>query len=222
MNLVEAIWHGHACFELRGKDVIVVFDPFEGLGIPEPKANADVVLCSHSHRDHNNFGPVLKDGGTVLEGFVGSREIQGVSVKGVASFHDTVSGKQRGKNSIYVVHLDDIRFCHLGDLGHELTSNQIAEIGEIDILLTPVGGGPTVGPDLASSIAKRLNSRIVVPMHYNADISGQSEWMNLRLHKVDDFLARSEWNAERLDNQSFHITKKTLPKERKIIIPSFR
>jgi len=219
--MVEVIWHGHACFELRGKETIVVFDPFEGLGIPEPKANADVVLCSHSHRDHNNIGPVLKDGGIVLEGFVGSREIQGVSVNGVASFHDAVGGKQRGKNSIYVVQLDDIRFCHLGDLGHELTSKHINEIREIDVLFTPVGGGPTIGPDIASSIAKGLDPRIVVPMHYNADISGQSEWMSSRLYKVDDFVVSSEGNVERTDGRCFHITKETLPKGRKIIVPSF-
>jgi len=219
--MVEVIWHGHACFELRGKEAIVVFDPFEGLGIPEPKANADLVLCSHSHKDHNNSSPVLKEGGIVLEGFLGSREIQGISVDSVASFHDADEGKQRGKNSIYVIQVDEVRFCHLGDLGHELTSSQINEIGEIDVLLTPVGGGPTIGPDLASSIAKRLNPRIIVPMHYNAEISGQSEWMSSRLHKVDDFLARYEGNLERTDSRCFHITKETLPKGRKIIVPSF-
>ena len=206
---------------MRGKEAIVVFDPFEGLGIPEPKANADVVLCSHSHRDHNNSDPVLKEGGTVLEGFVGSREVSGISVKGIATFHDAVSGSQRGKNSIYGVQLDSLRFCHLGDLGHDLISKHIVEIGEIDVLLTPVGGGPTIGPDLASSIIERLDPRIVVPMHYNADIPGQREWMSSRLYKVDDFLVSSEGNVERLDGRSFEITKEDLPKGRKIIVPTF-
>ncbi len=219
--MVEVIWHGHACFELRGKDAIVVFDPFEGLGIPEPKANADVVLCSHSHKDHNNYGPVLKEGGIVLEGFMGSREVSDISVKGIATFHDAVSGSQRGKNSVYVVQLDGLRFCHLGDLGHDLISKHIVEIGEIDVLLTPIGGGPTVDPDLASSIVGRLDPRIVVPMHYNADIPGQREWMSSRLHKVDDFLVSDEGNVERLDGRSFEITKEDLPKGQKIIVPTF-
>jgi len=219
--LVEVIWHGHACFELRGKEAIVVFDPFEGLGIPEPEANAELVLCSHSHRDHNNSSPVLKEGGTVLEGFVGSREVTGVSVKGIGTFHDDVGGKKRGNNSIYVVQLDDIKFCHLGDLGHDLKSEHIVEIGEVDVLLTPVGGGPTIGPDLASSIGERLEPRVIVPMHYNAGIPGQSEWMNSRLHKVDDFLARCEGNVERLDGRSFKITKGDLSKDRKIIVLTF-
>ncbi len=219
--MVEVIWHGHACFELRGKEVIVVLDPFTGLGIPEPKANADVVLCSHSHRDHNHSGPVLKEGGIVLEGFVGSRAVSGISVKGVATFHDAAGGSQRGKNSIYVVHLDDLRFCHLGDLGHDLTRKQVGELGSIDVLITPVGGGPTIGPDLASSIAERLDPKIVVPMHYNADIPGQGEWMSSRLHRVDDFLVRSEGHVERLIGRSFTIMKGSLPKERKILVPAF-
>jgi L-ascorbate metabolism protein UlaG (beta-lactamase superfamily) len=220
-HMVEVIWHGHACFELRGAEATVVLDPFTGLGIPEPKATADVVLCSHSHRDHNHSGPVLKEGGTVVEGFVGSRAVAGISVTGVATFHDAEGGSQRGTNSIYVVHLDGLRFCHLGDLGHDLTQQQLREIGSIDVLLTPVGGGPTIGPDLASSIAERLDPKIVVPMHYNADIPGQGEWMSTRLHRVDDFLRSSGGPVERLDGHSFNITKESLPKERKIIVPTF-
>ena len=214
--MVEVIWYGHACFELRGREASVVIDPFEGLGIPEPEANAEVVLCSHSHRDHNNFGPVLKKGETVLEGFVGSREVSGVSIKGIVTFHDVVGGGQRGNNSVCVVLLDDIRFCHLGDLGHDLNEEHIAEIGEVDVLLTPVGGGPTIGPDLASSIVERLDPRIVVPMHYNAEVSGQKDWINSRLHKVDTFLSSVKGIVEILDGRSFKIAKEDLSIGRKI------
>jgi len=220
-TLIEVIWHGHACFELKGNKAIVVFDPFEGLGIPEPKANADVVLCSHSHRDHNNFGPVLKKGGTVLEGFLGSRDVSGVSIKGIATFHDDVEGSQRGNNSVYVVQLDGLRFCHLGDLGHDLKGEHLMEIGEVDVLLTPVGGGPTIEPDLASSIVERLDPRIIVPMHYNADIPEQSDWITTRLHKVDDFLESIDGNVERLDGRSFRITKDNLSNGRQIKVLSF-
>lgn len=219
--MVEVIWHGHACFELRGKEATVVFDPFEGLGIPEPEANAEIVLCSHSHRDHNNSGPVLKEGGIVLEGFVGSREISGISIKGIASFHDVMGGSQRGTNSVYVVELDDIKFCHLGDLGHDLNREHIVEIGEIDVLLTPVGGGPTIDPKVASSIVERVDPRMVVPMHYNAEVPGQKEWMNSRLHKVDDFLMIVEGSVEQLDGRSFKVMREDLSKGRKIKVLTF-
>ena len=219
--MVTVIWHGHACFELMGKDITIICDPFTGLGIPEPIASADIVLCSHSHGDHNNAGPMLKEKGTVLEEFVGSCVISDVSVTGIATFHDAVSGRQRGANSVYVVRLDDLRFCHLGDLGHDLTLDQIKAIGTIDVLFPPVGGGPTIALDIVSLIVERLNPRIVVPMHYNAEIPGQIEFMSTRLHKIDDFLSRSNDNVERLAGRSFRITKNTLPQERTIMIPTF-
>lgn len=214
------IWHGHACFELRGSKATVVLDPFRGLGIPEPKAEADVVLCSHSHGDHNNTGPVLKEVGVVLEGFIGETEVQGILVEGISSFHDNVEGSQRGKNSIYVLQLDELRFCHLGDLGHKLTDNHVKEIGDIDLLFTPIGGGPTIDPDEASIIVDMLKSRIVVPMHYNAEVPNQEEWIGSRLHKVDDFLSESVMKVEKMSGRSFKVTKETLPKEQKIIVLS--
>ncbi len=219
--LVEVIWHGHACFEVRGTKVVAVFDPFEGIGIPEPKAEADVVLCSHSHRDHNNVRPVLAAGGTVVEGFVGMKDVHGISVKGVSSFHDAAGGSQRGANSIYMVSLDEVRFCHLGDLGHELVKSHVDAIGAIDVLFTPVGGGPTIGPDLAATIVNQLDPRIVVPMHYNAEIPGQSEWMGARLQKVDAFLAQSHGTVQRLDRRSLRVTKATLPRDRTIVVLTF-
>lgn len=217
--MVEVIWHGHACFELRGIRVTVVFDPFKGIGLPEPKADADVVLCSHSHRDHNNAKPVLKSGGVILEGFVGSREIQDVAVNGTATFHDATGGSQRGQNSVYVVQLDGLAFCHLGDLGHDLTTEQIMELGANDVLFVPVGGGPTIGPEVAAVIVERLKPTITVPMHYNMGIPGMPEFFN-RLNHVGDFL-KGKTNVKKLESRSFEVTKAKLPKEPKIIVPHF-
>jgi L-ascorbate metabolism protein UlaG (beta-lactamase superfamily) len=218
--MVQVIWHGHACFELRGMRVTVVFDPFKGIGLPEPKADADIVLCSHSHGDHNNAEPVLKKGGLVLERFVGSREFQGVSVKGTGTFHDATGGSQRGKNSVYVVRLDGLAFCHLGDLGHDLTTEQMTEIGANDVLFVPVGGGPTIGPDVAGVIVERLKPTITVPMHYNLGITGMPEFFN-RLNHVDDFL-KDKTNVEKLEGRSFAVTQENLPKEQTIIVPVFK
>jgi L-ascorbate metabolism protein UlaG (beta-lactamase superfamily) len=216
-SMVEVIWHGHACFEVRGKKVTVVFDPFMRIGLPEPKAEADIVLCSHSHRDHNNTKPVLKKGGVVLDGFVGSREVQGVSVKGVASFHDATSGSQRGMNSVYIVQFDDLVFCHLGDLGHDLTVGQTTEIGAVDVLFVPVGGGPTIGPDTASLVVQKLKPKIVVPMHYNLGLPEMPEFFS-RLNRVDDFL-KGKKNVKKIEGRSFIVTKENLPKGQTIIVP---
>jgi len=139
-------------------------------------------------------------------------------VKSVATFHDAAGGSQRGRNSVYNIQLDGITFCHLGDLGHDLTSEQMREIGAVDVLFIPVGGGPTIGPDIASSIVERLKPKIVVPMHYNLGRPGMAEFLS-RLHKVDDFL-RGKKDVERIKGSSFNVVKEGLPKEPKIMVPT--
>jgi len=112
---------GHACFLLRGEAKRLMFDPFKGTGLPEPTEKADIILCSHSHSDHNNVKAVRHEKSLVLEGFTGVKQIDNVSVRGIAAYHDTAHGGQRGKNSVYTVRFDDTMFCHLGDLTRVIT-----------------------------------------------------------------------------------------------------
>jgi len=132
--LINVIWLGHACFMLKSKTKKLIFDPFKGIGLPKPRAKADIVLCSHSHSDHNNAAAVSHKKSIVLEGFTGIARISDISVKGIATFHDEVQGGKRGRNSIYLVGLDGLSFCHLGDLGHKLSATQAKEIGPVDVL----------------------------------------------------------------------------------------
>jgi L-ascorbate metabolism protein UlaG (beta-lactamase superfamily) len=215
-SLVRVIWHGHACFELQGESVTIATDPFRGIGIPEPKAEADIVLCSHSHSDHNNAEPVLGKEGQVLESFVGLRKVKGVSVKGVATFHDDVMGSKRGRNSVYTFSLDGIRFCHLGDLGHDLSPAAVEEIGRVDVVFVPVGGYYTIGPETATEVCEKLKPKIIIPMHYRMPELSSS--FNL-LKTVDAFLEGKE-NIERINGPVVDIEKDALPKERKINVLS--
>ena len=152
---------------------------------------------------------------TVLEKFTGTKQIDGVSVKGVATFHDDAKGGKRGQNSVYVVELEGIRFCHLGDLGHELTLSEQAEIGSVDVLFIPIGGFFTIGPQQARNVMKSLKPKITVPMHYNAP--GMSIIFKA-LKKVEDFLSKDD-AVKRLDGPSFTINKADLPEEGMIIVP---
>ena len=213
--MVRVIWHGHACFELKGKSVTVVTDPFKGIGIPEPKAAADVVLCSHSHQDHNNVKPVLGKGGQVLESFVGSKKVKGLSIKGIAAFHDEASGSKRGKNSIYTFNLDGVQFCHLGDLGHDLSSETLKEIGNVDVVFVPVGGYFTIGPETATKVCEKLKPKIIIPMHYR--IPGLLSMFD-GLKTADDFSAGK--NMEKIRGPVINIENDVLPKETRIIVLS--
>jgi len=168
---------GHSCFRLRGRDGIVLTDPFDrsvGLDIGRPTAH--IVTVSHNHPDHNNIAAVkpLRDQLFTIEG-AGEYEVSGILISGVRTYHDSKKGAELGKNTVYVIHMDDVVFCHLGDLGHELTTQQLEEIGAVDVLFIPAGGGETISPATASSVISQIEPRIVVPMHYA--LPGQQTFM---------------------------------------------
>ena len=213
--MVDINWLGHACFLLKDKMRSLIFDPFRGVGLPEPKVKADIILCSHSHSDHNNAGAVRHEKSLILEEFTGTRQIDGIPVKGVATFHDDAQGRKRGRNSVYVVVLDKIVFCHLGDLGQDLSPLQISGIGSVDVLFLPVGGFYTIGPSDARSVMESLKPRITVPMHYR--LPGMSANFDA-LGTVDAFLRKDD-NINRLDGSSFAISKADLPEKKIIIVP---
>jgi L-ascorbate metabolism protein UlaG (beta-lactamase superfamily) len=195
-----------------------VIDPFKGIGIPEPKAVADVVLCTHSHQDHSNARAVLAKQGETLEGFVGSKKVKEISVKGVASFHDDAAGSKRGKNSIYTFNLDGVQFCHLGDLGHELPLQTVEEIGKIDVLFVPVGGYFTIGPETAARVCEQLKPKMIIPMHYKMP---ELQSMFDQLKTIDDFL-HGKNNIQKIKGPTVSIEKDKLPKETTVLVLSLK
>jgi L-ascorbate metabolism protein UlaG (beta-lactamase superfamily) len=143
--MIDVWWYGQACFKVKGKNASVVFDPYdhEFIGLSKLKLSADIVCVSHAHRDHNNVDSV---GGVeeakkpfVIRG-PGEYEISGINIDGISSFHDDHEGKERGKNTIYHVTVDDVNFVHLGDLGQKkLTQEQVETLSACDVLFIPVG-----------------------------------------------------------------------------------
>ena len=159
---------GHSCFRLRGREGVVLTDPFDrSVGFDLGRPTAHIVTISHRHPDHANVTAVkpLREQLFVIDG-AGEYEVSGILITGVRTYHDTKKGAELGKNTVYVIHMDDVVFCHLGDLGHELTTQQLDEIGNVDVLFIPVGGGETIGPATASSVISQIEPRVVVPMHY--------------------------------------------------------
>ncbi len=163
---------GHSCFKISTKpladqDKITVFiDPFgEKLGLKPPRGQADLVLTTHNHFDHNDTSNLKGD--FFLINSPGEYAFRGVSVVGIQTYHDDQGGKLRGLNSVYIIESEGVRICHLGDLGHLLDKNQIDKIGEINILLVPVGGKYTIGPKEAVEVIKSIEPSVVIAMHYN-------------------------------------------------------
>lgn len=159
-------WLGHASFLITSESgVKIVTDPYapdDRLHYGEVNESADIVTMSHDHFDHGNIAAVKGNPQAVK----GDAEIKGIRLKGIATFHDNAGGRERGKNTIFCFEVDRVKVCHLGDLGHELTSEQANQIGAVDVLLLPVGGFYTIDATVASRVAKQLKPRAIIPMHF--------------------------------------------------------
>jgi len=164
--VAEITWLGHACFRLKSKDAVIITDPYDkGLGLGTLNQRADIVTISHEHSHHNTLTGI-KGEPFVIRG-PGEFEIKGVFVTGVWSYADSEEGKQLGRNNIFLFHLDDLVVCHLGALGHTLNSHQLEALGDVDVVMVPVGGHTALSATKASEVISQLEPKIVIPMHYN-------------------------------------------------------
>ncbi len=162
---MEIDWFGHACFRLRGREGTVIMDPYaKDLGLSFPRPRADIVTVSHAHPGHQ-YSDGVKGDPRVLNG-PGEYEIKNIFVTGIPAAHDKKGGKERGPNTAYVVEMDGLTICHLGDLGHVPTQSQAEAFGDVNILLIPVGGVSTIGGVEAAEILSLLEPQIVIPMHF--------------------------------------------------------
>jgi len=206
---MEIVYLGHSAFKLSGKEVSVVCDPFSSdmVGIKMPKVEADIVTVSHSHSDHDNLESIKSE--YICFDSPGEYEIKNTEIIGVKSFHDSEGGKERGQNTIFLFEIDGIHICHLGDLGEDLSSEQIEKINSVDILLIPVGGKYTIDSKSAVKIISELEPKIVIPMHYRAGKMTE-------LDPLENFVAESGLDAKKIEK--LKVTKKDLPEKLELVI----
>ena len=207
-------WFGHACFLLESQDgTKVVTDPFDGsVGYKIPMVEADLVTVSHDHYDHNYVEGVQGDPEIMKS--PGEYTIGGVSINGVPAFHDDVKGAKRGPNIIYTFDIDGIKVCHLGDLGHLLSKIQLEEIGEIDVLLIPVGGTFTLDAEGAAAAIEQFSPKVVIPMHFKTPA------VSMPIDPVDKFLEKMG-KGEHSDSDTLEITSETLDQEQHIVVLNY-
>lgn len=198
-------WFGQSCFRIEAKEGSILIDPFSpDIGLKPPKIKDDLVLVTHEHYDHNNTGGAGPE--TFIIRTPGEYEKNGVAVLGVRSFHDKSEGKERGPNTIYVVKCEDMTLCHLGDLGQEkLTEQQVEEIGDVDILMVPVGGNYTIDHKEAVGVISQVEPKLVMPMHYKV------KGLESDIESADKFVKELGLTPEKVDK--FKIAKKNLPAE---------
>ena len=207
--MLQIRWHGHACFEITN-DVTLVTDPHDGksIGIPAPSVTGDIILISHDHYDHNSVKSVEKSDSKVVTD-ERKKTISNIEIKCIESFHDECRGEKRVKNIIYKFTMDDVTFCHLGDLGHKLDEDAVQKIGDVDILFIPIGGTFTVDAEGAWSVINLIKPRIAIPMHYK--IGG----LSLPIAGIEPFLEKNKYKALKVGNE-IDIEKEDLPDEPEI------
>ena len=200
---MDISWLGHSCFRIKGTQATIITDPYSpDLGYSLGKPTAGIVTVSHQHPGHSFAQGIGGDPKQVTG--PGEYEISGVLIIGMATFHDGEQGSKRGKNTAYLMEIDEVSVCHLGDLGHVLTTEQVEEIGKMDVLLLPVGGVSTIDASMAAEVVRQLEPRVVVPMHY------KTEALSRELEPVDKFL--KEMGVKEVNSQpKLSLTKANLP-----------
>lgn len=206
---MEITWYGRACFRLRGRDATVIADPCPpATGFVAGRHDVDLLTISHQHADHA-YTRSINAGLTLTR--PGEYEFHDLLVTGVRTFHDGAGGSERGENIVFTVEVDGVHICHLGDLGHLLTEEQITEIGPVDVLLVPVGGNFTISPAEAAEVVAQVTPKLVIPMHHavdgaSADLQGPEKF----LHEMAV--------TDQVRQPKAQVTPSSLPEETQVVL----
>ena len=206
-------WLGHSCFRIKGKEATVVTDPCHpSLGYSLAKLRADIVTVSHYHQGHSYVEAV--DGEYRQIKGPGEYETKSVFVTGIATFHDKSQGSERGKNTIYLLEIDGVTLCHLGDIGHALSSDIEEELGDVGVLFVPIGGVNTIDSTRAAEVVRSLAPKIVIPMHYKTPA------LTRELETLDKFLKKMGLK-EIASQPRFSVNRSTLPPTTQVVVLNY-
>jgi L-ascorbate metabolism protein UlaG (beta-lactamase superfamily) len=210
---MDITWYGHSCLRLKDRNTTVVTDPYDKtLGLSLPRLKADVVTVSHAN-PHHNYVAGVKGDFKVIDS-PGEYEIGGVFITGINLTplkKRSKSGQTDSKNIVYVIYLDDIAVCHLGDLKHVPNQNQVEDMGSIDVLMVPVGGHKALNAAQAAEVISLIEPYIVIPIHYRLpDLA-------VNLEPIDKFL--KEMGVTKAQTETtLKLSKTGLPEETQIVL----
>jgi L-ascorbate metabolism protein UlaG (beta-lactamase superfamily) len=201
----------HASFLITSSaGVRIITDPYAvgGSFKYQPiKEKADVVTISHEHGDHNNAKAVAGNPAVLKD----SGEAKEIRFKAVPTAHDEQGGSQRGKNMIFCFEVDGVKVGHCGDLGHILTTEQVKDIGEVDVLLLPVGGFFTIDAKTAEKISDMIKPAVIIPMHY------RTESADMPISGIEEF-TEGKMNVSFINSSEVELNKDKLPQAPQIVV----
>jgi L-ascorbate metabolism protein UlaG (beta-lactamase superfamily) len=209
---VDITWLGHSCFRIKSNQAVIITDPFPpDIGYTLGKQTADIVTVSHPHPSHSYDNGI--SGEYRLVKGPGEYEISGVLILGISTYHDSIKGQSRGKNTVYLMEVDGVAICHLGDIGHVPGDEMVEEMGNVDMLLVPVGGVSTINAAMAAEVIRKLEPKIVIPMHYKTPQTSRD------LEPVDNFL--KEMGQTQVEPRTkFNFSRTNLPLTTQVVVLS--
>jgi L-ascorbate metabolism protein UlaG (beta-lactamase superfamily) len=207
---MEITWYGHSCFRLRSRSATVVTDPYgKGTGYTLPRVRADVVTISHEDPYHNHSKGIA--GKPYVVRSPGEYEVKGAFIVGIRTFCDTKNGAERGFNTIYLVEMEGLCVCHLGDLAHLPSQSQVEALSDVNVLLVPVGGKPCVSASQATEVISLIEPEIVIPMRYRTPTT------TIQLDPVTKFIKAMAVKAPE-PLESLKVRAKKTPSETQIVL----
>ncbi|MEW6142967.1 MAG: MBL fold metallo-hydrolase [Chloroflexota bacterium] len=204
-------WLGHACFLITSSSGLrIVTDPYSpggDLRYAPIRETAEIVTVSHGHFDHGNVSAI----GGKPEIVRGSGMVRGIQFLAIDTFHDNMLGSQRGRNTVFCFAMDGIKLAHFGDLGHSLSLQQLEGVGAVDVVMVPVGGNYTIGPEDAWALCQQLRPKVILPMHY------RTAKVNMPIAPVEDFI-RGRVGVRKLEGSEIELMRDRLPQSVEIIV----
>lgn len=208
-------WYGQSSFMIESESgTVIITDPYaKAVGYPLPTEMPHFVTVSHHHMDHSNT-KMFKHTYTLLDK-ISTWQKDKISIRSIQAYHSKVAN-EKNSNLIFNFEVDDIRICHCGDLGHLLTKEQLEQIGRVDLLLLPVGGGPMISLDEANGVVHQIKPKLVVPMHYRTKATGL---MGLMFNPVNKFIDSAQYPVKFAD--TFDSANNPLPSQTEILVLSY-
>lgn len=210
-------WLGHSCFKVTLKSgTVILFDPFDStIGYAQQEVEADVVVISHDHHDHNDLSHVKGDY-TVVD-TAGVHELDEFSLEGIKTWHDNADGQDRGENLAFLLNVNGLHLCHMGDVGCVPSADVLERLKDVELLLIPVGGFYTIDAKEAMVIIDAISPNIIIPMHF------LTPQCTLPIAPLHDFLvqARGVYDISHPGKAYLTIDKATLKKRTRVVVMEY-
>ena len=210
-------WLGHSCFKVTLKSgTRIVFDPYDNtVGYPQQYVEADIVVITHAHFDHNDLSHIQGDY-TVVD-TEGIHRFGDLTIEGIKTFHDHSHGDHRGVNLVFMLSIKGLTLCHMGDIGSIPPEDVFKKLEGTDILLIPVGGNYTIDAQEALEICERISPNIIIPMHFKTPAS------TLDIAPLHDFLeaVKGEYDVSRPGKCYLKIDKASRKKRTRVVVMEY-